>query len=107
MRSFYASIECIKRELDPMTEMLAVVGDKKRSGSIILAASPALKERHGVSNVSRYFELPSDPHIHVVEAKMGDYVDVSIEITRLLHEYAPKEAIHPYSVDEMWITVDG
>ncbi|WP_058306876.1 DNA polymerase IV [Gracilibacillus massiliensis] len=107
MRSFYASIECVKRGLNPMTTMLAVVGDKNRSGSIILAASPALKQRHGVKNVSRYFELPNDPAIHVVEAKMGDYVQVSVAITRLLHDYVPKEAIHPYSVDEMWITVDG
>ncbi|GAA0293446.1 DNA polymerase V [Gracilibacillus halotolerans] len=107
MRSFYASIECVKRGLDPMSAMLAVVGDKERSGSIILAASPALKEKYGVSNVSRYFELPKDPNIHVVQAKMGDYVKVSIEITRLLNQYVPKEAIHPYSVDEMWITVDG
>lgn len=107
MRSFYASIECVKRGLDPMTEMLAVVGDKKRPGSIILAASPALKKRHGVSNVSRYFDLPHDPSIHVVEAKMGDYVNISIQITRLLHQYVPKEAIHPYSVDEVWVTVNG
>ncbi len=107
MRSFYASIECVKRGLDPMTTMLAVVGDKNRSGSIILAASPALKQRHGVKNVSRYFELPKDPDIYVVEAKMGDYVHMSMEITKLLHLYVPKEAIHPYSVDEMWITVDG
>ncbi|WP_163579433.1 DNA polymerase IV [Gracilibacillus saliphilus] len=107
MRSFYASIECVKRGLDPMTTMLAVVGDKNRSGSIILAASPALKQRHGVKNVSRYFELPKDPAIYVVEAKMGDYVNISMQITKLLHHYVPKEAIHPYSVDEMWITVDG
>ena len=107
MRSFYASIECVKRGLDPMKAMLAVVGDKKRSGSIILAASPTLKEKYGINNVSRYFELPEDPEIHVVQARMGDYVRVSVAITRLLHQYVPKEAIHPYSVDEMWITVDG
>ncbi|ENH97123.1 DNA-damage repair protein [Gracilibacillus halophilus YIM-C55.5] len=107
MRSFYASVECVKHGLNPMRDMLAVVGDKRRSGSIILAASPALKRKHGVKNVSRYFELPYDPDIYVVEAKMGDYVNVSIEITKLLYQYVPKEAIHPYSVDEMWITVDG
>ncbi|PWU68114.1 DNA polymerase IV [Gracilibacillus dipsosauri] len=107
MRSFYASVECVKLGLDPMTTMLAVVGDKTRSGSIILAASPALKQRYGVKNVSRYFELPEDPNIHIVQARMGDYVKVSIEITKLLYRYAPREAIHPYSVDEMWLTVNG
>lgn len=44
MRSFYASVECIKRGLDPQTTLLAVVGDPNRSGSIVLAASPALKK---------------------------------------------------------------
>ncbi|MDL4842563.1 UV damage repair protein UvrX [Aquibacillus sp. LR5S19] len=107
MRSFYASVECVKRGLDPMQTLLAVVGDKKRSGSIILAASPELKQRHGIKNVSRYFDLPDDPAIHVVEAKMGDYLKVSVEITKLVNEYVPKEAIHQYSVDELWVTANG
>ncbi|MCT2535846.1 UV damage repair protein UvrX [Aquibacillus koreensis] len=107
MRSFYASVECVKRGLDPLKAMLAVVGDKNRSGSIILAASPELKKRHGVKNVSRYFDLPDDPAIHVVDAKMGDYLKVSVEITKLVNQYVPKEAIHQYSVDELWVTVNG
>lgn len=107
MRSFYASVEAIKLGLDPMAVMLAVVGDTNRPGSIILAASPALKRKHGISNVSRFFELPRDPQIHIVNANMADYLYVSIEITKLLMDYAPTEAIHPYSVDEVWLTVNG
>lgn len=107
MRSFYASVEAVKLGLDPMKAMLAVVGDLSRSGSIVLAASPALKKKHGISNVSRYFELPSDPNIHIVQANMADYLHVSIQITKLLYRFAPKEAIHTYSVDEIWVTVNG
>lgn len=107
MRSFYASVECVKRGLDPMTTLLAVVGDTKRPGSIVLAASPALKKKHGVSNVSRYFELPEDPEIVIAEAHMKDYLEVSVAITELVHEYVPMEAIHVYSVDEFWVTLDG
>ncbi len=107
MRSFYASVEAVKLGLDPMKTMLAVVGDPSRSGSIVLAASPALKERYGISNVSRFFELPNDPNIHIVPAHMADYLQVSVEITRLINQYAPKEAIHQYSVDEVWVTLDG
>jgi DNA polymerase V len=107
MRSFYASVEAVKRGLDPMKTMLAVVGDVNRPGSIVLAASPALKERYGISNVSRYFELPDDPNIHIAPARMADYLHVSLEITKLINNYAPKEAIHQYSVDEVWITVNG
>lgn len=107
MRSFYASVEAVKRGLDPMETMLAVVGDVNRSGSIVLAASPALKEKHGISNVSRYFELPDDPDIVIAPARMADYLHVSLEMTKLLNNYAPKEAIHQYSIDEVWITVNG
>ncbi|MBP1969162.1 DNA polymerase V [Virgibacillus natechei] len=107
MRSFYASVEAIKLGLDPMKTLLAVVGDPNRSGSIVLAASPELKRKHGISNVSRFFELPNDPNIHIVPAHMADYLHVSVEITKLINQYVPKEAIHPYSVDEVWVTVNG
>src|SRR5699024_5963796 len=89
MRSFYASVEAVKRGLEPMKVMLAVVGDPNRSGSIILAASPMLKTTYGLSNVSRFFDLPKDPNIHVVPASMGDYVNISIAITKLLLKYVP------------------
>src|SRR5690606_30794519 len=88
MRSFYASIEAVKLGLDPMKAMVAVVGDPNRSGSIVLAASPALKKKYGISNVSRFFELPKDPNIRIVPAHMADYLQVSIEITKLLLQYA-------------------
>lgn len=107
MRSFYASVEAVKLGLDPMKALLAVVGDVSRPGSIVLAASPALKKKHGISNVSRFFELPKDPAIHIVQANMADYLHVSIQITKLLNTFAPKEAIHPYSIDEVWVTVNG
>ncbi|ALX48015.1 DNA polymerase thumb domain-containing protein [Lentibacillus amyloliquefaciens] len=107
MRSFYASVEAVKRGVDPMTVQLAVVGDVKRPGSIVLAASPALKKKHGISNVSRFFELPADSDIVVAPAHMADYLEVSMEITKLINQYVPKEAIHQYSVDEVWVTVNG
>lgn len=107
MRSFYASVEAVKLGYDPMKVMLAVVGDPSRSGSIVLAASPELKRRYGISNVSRFFELPDNPDIVIVPAHMADYLNVSLEITRLINQYVPKEAIHQYSVDEVWVTVNG
>ncbi|GIO24285.1 UV damage repair protein UvrX [Oceanobacillus sp. J11TS1] len=107
MRSFYASVECVDRGLDPMTTMLAVVGDTKREGSIVLAASPALKERYGISNVSRFFEIPRNKDVIIAPARMEMYVQKSVEITRYLGNFAPPEAIHPYSIDETWITTNG
>lgn len=107
IRSFYASVEAIKLGLDPLTTLLAVVGDIDRQGSVVLATSPALKKHHGLSNVNRFYELPNDPNIYIVQANMADYIEISAQITNLLYTYVPKEAIHPYSIDETWITVNG
>lgn len=107
IRSFYASVEAVKLGLNPMEALLAVVGDLSRSGSIVLATSPALKKKYQLQNVSRFFELPKDPSIRLVEANMADYVHASINLTKLLYKFAPQEAIHQYSVDEVWVTVNG
>src|SRR5699024_12280476 len=85
MPSFYASTEAVRLSLDPRKVMLAVVGDTSRSGSIVLAASPTLKNKHGISNVSRFYELPDDPDIYIVEANMADYLHTSLKITKVLN----------------------
>src|SRR5699024_5550710 len=90
IRSFYASVEAVKRRLDPLSVKLAVVGDLNRRGSIVLAASPALKKAHGIRNVSRFFELPHDPEMILVQANMQDYIDASVQITKRLLSYVPK-----------------
>src|SRR5699024_7986533 len=38
---------------------------------------------------------------------MADYLHVSLQIVQFLHTFAPREAIHPYSIDEIWVTVNG
>lgn len=107
MKSFYASCAAVLHGLDPLTCYLAVVGDEERQGSIVLAASPRLKKEFGIKTGSRRFEIPSDPRIEVVNPKMGMYIRISTELTKLFHRYVPKDAIHTYSVDESFIEVDG
>lgn len=107
VKSFYASAHCSLLGLDPLTTYLAVVGDPERNGSIVLAASVALKRDFGVKNVSRYFELPKDPRIKVVKAQMGKYLEISMEVTKILNRFAPFDSIFQYSVDEAWIDVTG
>src|SRR5690625_7774323 len=101
MRSFYASVEAVKLGLDPMTVLLAVVGDMSRPGSIVLAASPALKKKYGISNVSRFFELPKNPELHIIQANMADYLHTSVKIIKRMNTFAPKETIHPYLIAEI------
>ena len=107
MKSFYASCSAVMQGLDPLNCYLAVVGDKKRQGSIVLAASPLMKSEFGVKTGTRMFEIPKDERIILEEPKMATYLRISTEITRLFHRYVPKEDIHTYSVDESFLRVDG
>ncbi|MEQ2529187.1 UV damage repair protein UvrX [Bacillaceae bacterium CLA-AA-H227] len=107
MKSFYASVAAVDKGLDPLTCYLAVVGNTERPGSVVLAASPALKRDFGIKTTNRLFEIPDDPRIHVVNPKMGLFLKVSTELTKLFYRYAPPSAIHTYSVDESFLDVSG
>ena len=51
-QKFFASVSCMEKGLDPLTTKLAVVADTKRQGSVVLAATPKLKEL-GIKTGSR------------------------------------------------------
>lgn len=107
MKSFYASCTAVMNGLDPLECHLAVVGNLKQPGSVVLAASPRMKKDFGIKTGSRLFEIPNDRRIRLFEAKMDTYLRISTEITRLLHRYVPMEAIHVYSVDESFLQLNG
>ena len=56
LKSFYASVECIERGLDPMTTNLVVADPSRTEKTICLAVSPSLKT-YGVSGRARLFEV--------------------------------------------------
>ena len=56
LKSFYASVECIQRELDPMTTNLVVADKSRTEKTICLAVSPALKQ-YGIPGRARLFEV--------------------------------------------------
>ncbi|MDQ0256178.1 DNA polymerase V [Evansella vedderi] len=107
MKSFYASCAAVASGLDPLTTHLAVVGDTTREGSVILAATPALKKDFGIKTGNRLFEVPKDPRIYLVNATMATYLNISVQVTELFHQYVPMEAIHTYSVDESFLDIHG
>ncbi|MEC0037660.1 DNA repair protein [Bacillus cereus] len=104
LRSFYASVSCIKMGLDPMHTKLAVVGDVNRSGSIVLAATPPLKAL-GVKKMARLYEIPRRKDILVVNPIMGTYIKCSNYITKLALQYVPIEDFHQYSIDEFFMDI--
>ena len=56
LKSFYASVECVERGLDPMTTNLVVADESRTEKTICLAVSPSLKA-HGISGRARLFEV--------------------------------------------------
>lgn len=56
LRSFYASVECVERGLDPLTTNLVVADKSRTDKTICLAVSPSLKA-YGISGRARLFEV--------------------------------------------------
>lgn len=56
LKSFYASVECMERGLDPMTTNLVVADESRTEKTICLAVSPSLKA-YGISGRARLFEV--------------------------------------------------
>ena len=56
LKSFYASVECMQRGLDPITTNLVVADAERTTKTICLAVSPALKA-HGIPGRPRLFEV--------------------------------------------------
>ncbi|MCH5345407.1 MAG: DNA methylase [Acetatifactor sp.] len=56
LKSFYASVECVERQLDPMTTNLVVADASRTEKTICLAVSPSLKA-YGISGRARLFEV--------------------------------------------------
>lgn len=57
LKSFYASVECVERGLDPMTTNLVVADPTRTEKTICLAITPAMKAL-GIKNRCRIFEIP-------------------------------------------------
>lgn len=107
MRSFYASCIASIENLNVMEVPIAIVGNFQQKGSVVLAASPPMKKRFNIRTGSRLYEIPPHPDIRLFEPRMSFFIRMSMEITRLLNEFVPKEAIHVYSIDESFIDLTG
>lgn len=103
LKSFYASVECVERGLDPFKTNL-VVADKTRKGAICLAVSPKLKTL-GVKNRCRLYEIPKNIDVIIAKPRMKKYIEYSAKIYKIYLKFFSKNDIHPYSIDEVFIDV--
>ena len=104
LKSFYASVECVARGLDPFTTNLVVADPERSEKTICLAVSPAMKAL-GVPGRCRVFEIPKNIEYIMAEPRMQKYIDVSSEIYSIYLKYVSKDDIHVYSIDEVFIDV--
>lgn len=117
LKSFYASVECVERNLNPLTTNLVVADKSRTSKTICLAVTPGLK-KYGLSGRSRLFEVEQKvkeikrdtgmdvPYI-VAPPRMALYVEYSTKIYGVYMKYISPEDIHVYSIDEVFMDVTG
>ncbi|MBI5973906.1 Y-family DNA polymerase [Staphylococcus caledonicus] len=104
LKSFYASVSCILNGLNPLETKLAVVGNTKRQGSVVLAATPPLKDL-GIKTGSRLYEIPKREDIYITNPKMRTYMNISTNISNLALRYIVPEDFHQYSIDEFFMDI--
>lgn len=107
LKSFYASVECVERGLDPLTANLVVADESRTDKTICLAVSPSLKAR-GIPGRARLFEvLQKVKRSEFIAAvpRMQLYIDYSTRIYQIYLDYVSQEDIHVYSIDEVFIDV--
>ena len=113
LKSFYASVECVARGLDPLKANLLVADESRTDKTIVLAVSPALKAI-GVPARPRLFEAKerirmyeaySHTHVDYIIAppRMAEYIRVSAKVYEIYLKYVSPDDIHVYSIDEVFI----
>jgi len=115
LKSFYASVECVERGLDPLTTNLVVADVSRTEKTICLAVTPSLKA-YGLSGRSRLFEVEqkskeiermTGKKLTYIAAKprMALYIDYSTRIYEVYLKYISHEDISVYSIDEVFMDV--
>ena len=107
LKSFYASVECVARGLDPLTTNLVVADESRTEKTICLAVTPSLKE-YGIGGRARLFEVYQKARgvdFIIAKPRMAHYIEVSSKIYRIYLKYIAPEDIHVYSIDEVFMDV--
>ena len=104
LKSFYASVECVERGLDPLSTNLAVADPERSEKTICLAISPSMKAL-GIKNRCRVFQIPKDVQYIMAQPRMKLYIKYSADIYGIYLKYISKDDIHIYSIDEAFLDV--
>lgn len=104
MKTFYASVECAERGLNPFETYLAVVDENRGKNALCLAITPKMKAK-GIKNRCRMSEIPRDIDFIRALPRMQLYIDYAADIYGIFLDYFDPRDIHVYSIDESFIDV--
>ena len=93
LKSFYASVECADRGLDPMSTRLVVADPSRSRGTICLAVSPALRAL-GMPSRCRLFQVPAALHPVVAPPRMALYMETAADIYGIYLRHIAPEDMH-------------
>lgn len=106
VKSFYATVECALRGLDPLTTLLVVMSTADNTGNgLILASSPMAKKTLGITNVTRADNLPTHPDLIKVSPRMNLYIQENVKFNAIFRNYVADEDLLIYSIDESILDV--
>ena len=103
-KTFFASVECVERGLDPFSTNLVVADESRGNGTICLAITPRMKML-GIKNRCRLFEIPKNVKYIIAKPRMEKYIEYAANIYAIYLKYIAKEDIHVYSIDESFLDV--
>ena len=104
MKSFFASVECAERGLNPFSTNLVVADETRGTNALCLAITPKMKTL-GVKNRCRMSEIPKHIKYMVAMPRMKKYIEYNGDIYEIYRQYIDREDIHTYSIDESFIDV--
>ena len=102
MKTFYASVECAERGLNPFETNLVVADTSRGNGALCLAVSPRMKAQ-GVKNRCRLYEIPKHIKYETALPRMQLYIEYAADIYAIYLKYFSPDDIHVYSIDEAFI----
>lgn len=102
MKTFYASVECAERGLNPFETNLVVADTSRGNGALCLAVSPKMKAQ-GVKNRCRLYEIPKHIKYETALPRMQLYIEYAADIYAIYLKYFSPDDIHVYSIDEAFI----
>ena len=105
VKSFYASVECVQRGLDPLETMLVVMSRAENTGGLVLTASPKAKKVLGITNVTRKYDVPNHPQLKIVPPRMQLYIEQNALIQEIYRNYVAEKDLLIYSIDESFLDV--